>query len=101
MQSKSQHKDGNLSWFSPRDKKTGDIINQFLNGEDVDVDQELDQVRQSRGDDDDDDMMEDVPEPEHERRGSRTGGAGADATGGDPNVEGQASREGGADGGRA
>ena len=39
-------------------------------------------------------------QPEHGRHGS-TGGVGADATGGDPSTEGQHSRDGGADGGRA
>lgn len=105
MQSKSQHAEGKANWFSARDKRLGDIINQLLAGEDVDVESEVQNLRQGGGDDDagddDDDVMEDVQEPEHNRRGSRTGGAGADATGGDPSVEGQASREGGADGGRA
>ena len=47
--------------------------------------------------------MEDVegtnPDAEHHRHGS--GGAGPDATGGDVREEGQHSRDGGADGGRA
>lgn len=105
MQSKSQHREGNANWFSIRDKRLGEIINQLLSGEEVDVETEVENLRQHPGDDgagdDDDDIMEDVQGPDHGRRGSSTGGAGADATGGDPNVEGQASREGGADGGRA
>ena len=103
MQSKSQHSEAKANWFSARDKRLGDIINQLLSGEDVDVESEVQNLRQSQddGDDDDDHAMEDVQGPDHGRRGSSTGGAGADATGGDPTVEGQASREGGADGGRA
>lgn len=104
MQSKSQHKEGNANWFSTRDKRLGDIINQLLSGEEVDVELEVQNLRQGdggAGPDDDDDVMEDVQAPEHGRRGSSTGGAGADATGGDPSVEGRASRDGGADGGRA
>lgn len=104
MQSKSQHAEGKTNWFSARDKRLGEIINQLLSGEDVDVETEVQNLRNSDGDGDggdDDDVMEDAPGPDHNRRASSTGGAGADATGGDPNLEGQASREGGADGGRA
>lgn len=107
MQSKSQHSESKANWFSPRDKRLGEIVNQLLSGEDVDVESEVQNLRQNPDndggddDDDDDDVMDDVQSPDHNRRGSSTGGAGADATGGDPNVEGQASREGGADGGRA
>ena len=54
-------------------------------------------------DQDDDETMEDVDgadeDPSHQRGGS--GGAGPDATGGDVREEGEQSREGGADGGRA
>ncbi|KAF1356866.1 proteasome complex subunit Rpn13 ubiquitin receptor-domain-containing protein [Delphinella strobiligena] len=102
MQSKSQHREGKANWFSSRDKRLGDIINQLLSGEDVDVESEVRTLRHDGGaDDDDDDVMEDAQSPDHGRRGSSTGGAGADATGGDPSEEGRASREGGADGGRA
>lgn len=104
MQSKSQHPEGNPNWFSPRDQRLGDIINQLLSGEDVDVEAEVQDLRNmgsGDGDGDDDDVMDDAPAPDSARRHSSTGGAGADATGGDPTVEGEASREGGADGGRA
>lgn len=105
MQAKSQHKEGNPSWFSARDKRLGDIIHQLLSGEEADVEEEVRGLQGggSGGGDDDDDVMEDAPgsnqQPEHHRQGS--GGAGADATGGDPRAEGEASRGGGADGGRA
>ncbi|KAK4964042.1 hypothetical protein LTR28_004126, partial [Elasticomyces elasticus] len=110
MQSKSQHVDGNVSWFSARDLALGKTVNQLLQGEDVDVDAVTERLREENGgggggrdDDGDDDAMEDVQGshvPEQGGQGS-TGGAGADATGGDPTEEGEASRQGGADGGRA
>ena len=37
LQSKSQHPSGDASWFSSRDKRYGEIINQVLAGEEVDV----------------------------------------------------------------
>lgn len=107
MQSKTQHKDGSLSWFSQRDQKLGQIVDLLLQGDEVDVEQELEDVRRGGGDDDDDDDgsnddadtmdVDDRPG----RRQSQTGGAGSGATGGDTRDEGEASREGGADGGRA
>lgn len=114
MQAKSQHKDGTASWFSTRDEQIGDLINTLLSGDDVDYEEELARIRQGGGggdgDDDaghdDDTAMEDVQQGqaadhsvEHERHGS--GGAGQDATGGDPREEGEDSRRGGEDGGRA
>lgn len=102
MQSKSQHPDGKANWFSPRDLRLGQIVDMLLQGEDIDVQDELqniDQLGPGRGDDDDE-TMEDVEHTEsHEGQGS--GGAGADATGGDVREEGEEAREGGADGGRA
>jgi 26S proteasome regulatory subunit N13 len=101
LQSKSQHTSGDASWFSSRDKRYGEIINNILAGEEVDVGFELQRLR--GGDDDDDENGDDIDmedaQPEHHRQGS--GGAGADATGADARDEGEASREGGADGGRA
>lgn len=104
MQSKSQHKEGSLSWFSQRDQRLGQIVDMLLRGEDVDVEQELEDVRNGGGDgtgpSGDADAME-VDQDDLERQESQTGGAGADATGGDYRDEGESSREGGADGGRA
>ena len=103
MQSKTQHREGSLSWFSQRDQRLGQIVDQLLQGEEVDVEQEVEEINNGGGDggtDGDTDMMDMDEEPHHDRSGS-TGGAGADATGGDPRDEGEASREGGADGGRA
>lgn len=104
LQSKSQHPQGNPSWFSPRDLKLGQIVNNLLQGEEVDVQQEIAQLpRDQDGADDDDEPMEDVEGTNHERnrRPSGSGGAGPGATGGDVREEGEQSREGGADGGRA
>lgn len=67
--------------------------------------QEIASVPSGQGgaDGDGDEPMEDVegtdPSAEHHRGGS--GGAGPGATGGDIREEGEGSREGGADGGRA
>ncbi|KAH8697360.1 proteasome complex subunit Rpn13 ubiquitin receptor-domain-containing protein [Talaromyces proteolyticus] len=104
LQSKSQHEQGDLTWFSPRDLKLGEIVNSLLQGEEVDVETEIANIpRNEPGDGDDDATMEDVEGTHHggEHRGSGSGGAGFDATGGDIREEGEESREGGADGGRA
>lgn len=103
LQSRSQHQDGDPAWFSTRDLKLGQIVNTLLQGEDVNVEETMANLPGDQGGPggDEDETMEDVPErgPEHHRGGS--GGAGAGATGGDIREEGQESREGGADGGRA
>ncbi|PQE25772.1 hypothetical protein CJF30_00000501 [Rutstroemia sp. NJR-2017a BBW] len=104
MQSKPQARNGDPSWFSPRDLKIGQIVDTLLQGEEVNVEEEIAQVRGADGgDDDQDETMEDVEghgEPsEHHRGGS--GGAGPGATGGDVREEGAGAREAGADGGRA
>lgn len=104
MQSKPQSRDGSPSWFSPRDRKIGDIVNRLLQGEEVNVTSELASVRNvDDRDDDDDETMEDVEgtRGQHAHHGSGSGGAGPDATGGDVREEGEESREGGADGARA
>ena len=79
-------------------------MNTLLQGEEVDVSQEMSNLPDGQGPDGDgDETMEDVEgtdhDPSHHRGGS--GGAGPDATGGDIREEGEQSREGGADGGRA
>ncbi|KAG5949993.1 hypothetical protein E4U53_005577 [Claviceps sorghi] len=106
MQSKPQSRDGDPSWFSPRDRKIGEIVNEILQGGEVNVLSELASVRNNGGrrdDDDDDETMEDVEEDRgpQAHRGVGSGGAGPDATGGDVRQEGEESREGGADGARA
>ncbi|PYH87185.1 hypothetical protein BO82DRAFT_360285 [Aspergillus uvarum CBS 121591] len=105
LQSKSQHEGGNPSWFSPRDIRLGEIINTLLQGEEVDVEEEIANLpRGPSSGGDDDETMEDVEGVDHDpshNHGGNSGGAGPDATGGDVREEGQGSREGGADGGRA
>lgn len=105
MQSKPQGRNGDPSHFSPRDRKIGDIVNRLLQGEEVDVTRELAAVRNTTSRDDDDDEDEQMEDADTRRvpraRHGSTGGAGADATGGDVREEGEDSREGGADGARA
>jgi 26S proteasome regulatory subunit N13 len=106
LQSKSQH-ERDLAYFSPRDLKLGEIVNTLLQGEEVDVQREIANMPSNErgGDDGDDDAtMEDVEgshHPSDHHGGHGSGGAGFDATGGDIREEGEESREGGADGGRA
>lgn len=104
MQSKPQSRNGDPSWFSPRDLKIGDIVNRILQGEEVNTTQELSAVRNVDDRPDDDDATMEDAETQGERPGqggSGSGGAGADATGGDVREEGEGPREGGADGARA
>ncbi|QPG99710.1 hypothetical protein C2857_002378 [Epichloe festucae Fl1] len=106
LQSKPQSRNGDPSWFSPRDRKIGEVVNKLLQGEEVNVMSELATVRNAgdrHDDDDDDETMEDVGghRGSHAHGGSGSGGAGPDATGGDVREEGEGAREGGADGARA
>ena len=95
---------GDASWFSPRDLKIGQIVDTLLQGDSVNVEEEIAQAQSGNDrDDDKDETMEDVEghgAPSEHHRGSG-GGAGPDATGGDIREEGAGAREGGADGGRA
>ncbi|KAL8644528.1 MAG: hypothetical protein Q9226_007717 [Calogaya cf. arnoldii] len=103
LQSKNQHAQGESGYFSQRDLMVGEVVNQLLQGEHVDVREELNNLPNDQGGPDDDDdsrnRMEDV------RRESQSGVAENIASGdpfmGDPGNEGEGSREGGADGGRA
>ncbi|KAK2795600.1 hypothetical protein FQN50_009706 [Emmonsiellopsis sp. PD_5] len=105
LQSRSQHQSGNPAWFSPRDLELGRIVNELLQGEDIDVTEAIANLPRGDGGNggDDDETMEDVEGADRspDRRGGGSGGAGPDATGGDIREEGEESREGGADGGRA
>ncbi len=77
-------------------------MNNLLQGEDVDVEAQMASIPQDQNGPDEDEPMEDVEGASHDRnRPSGGGGAGPDATGGDIREEGEPSREGGADGGRA
>lgn len=103
LQSKTQHAQGDQGWFSPRDLKLGEIVDQLLQGEHVNVQEEMSNIPSGQDGQDDDgdggDRMEGV------RRESQSGAAENLASGdpfiGDPSNEGEESREGGADGGRA
>jgi 26S proteasome regulatory subunit N13 len=98
LQSKPQHPSGKPNYFSERDLKLGNVVNDILQGEEVDVQTALSQSGPGRPDEDED--MDDAPGADELQRTS-TGGAGPDATGGDFRKEGEESREGGADGARA
>lgn len=98
LQSKPSHSSGKPNYFSERDLEIGRIVNTILQGDEIDVQAALSQVGQGRTDEDED--MGDAPS-DHELRRQSTGGAGPGATGGDFRNEGEDSREGGADGGRA
>lgn len=109
MQSKPQGRTGDPTWFSPRDLKLGQIVDRLMQGDDVDIDRELAEIRRGNsgggGRDDDgdgDEMMGDDEGGDRSNQGAGgSGGAGADATGGDIRDEGEEAREGGADGARA
>ena len=108
LQSRSQHEAGNPAWFSARDLKLGNIVNTLLQGEEINVENEIANLPRhdgggGGGDGDDDEPMEDVEGTDHnaDRHQGGSGGAGPGATGGDVREEGEESREGGADGGRA
>ena len=102
LQSKSQHPQGNPSFFSPRDVKLGQLVDLLLQGEEVDVEREIANIPNEGGKkDDDDETMEDADDREADHHRAPSGGAGAGATGGDFRQEGEGPREGGADGGRA
>jgi 26S proteasome regulatory subunit N13 len=107
LQSKSQHAEGQGNYFSERDLKLGEIVNSILETGDPDAAQaesvDAGSGGSRRPSDDQDEDMEDAPPSGNglDRTNSSTGGAGADATGGDVREEGHEAREGGADGGRA
>jgi len=98
LQSKSQSTSDDPSFFSARDLKLGEVVNSLLQGEEVDVQEAVAEMRAGHPPGDEDETMEDVEGTDHDREG---GGAGAGATGGDIREEGEGAREGGADGGRA
>ncbi|KAL8967600.1 MAG: hypothetical protein Q9183_002839 [Haloplaca sp. 2 TL-2023] len=105
LQAKSQHAEGDQGWFSPRDLKLGEIVDQLLQGEQVNVQEEMSNVPGAQGDPDNNDDDNDGDRMEGVRRESQ-GGTGENLASGDPFIgdpsnEGEESREGGADGGRA
>jgi 26S proteasome regulatory subunit N13 len=95
---------GQMNTFSRRDISMCRLVDNILQGNGLAYGDDNDGAALYAGDDDDDQAMEDVQEenaarPQHNR--SASGGAGADATGGDVRDEGAGSRDGGEDGGRA
>lgn len=102
LQSKSQARDGDASYVSPRDLKIAAIVDSLLQGDEVNVAQEIAPYR-SDNQGDGDEPMEDVEGhgDSSEQHQGGSGGAGPGATGGDIREEGAGAREGGADGGRA
>lgn len=102
LQSKPQNENGDPAYYSPRDRKIGDIVHRLLQGEEVEVAEELSALRNNDDQpDDEDETMEDADAQRDPRTQRGSGGAGPDATGGDVREEGSGSREGGADGARA
>ncbi|KAI9766104.1 MAG: hypothetical protein M1840_006811 [Geoglossum simile] len=101
LQSKSQSTRGEASYWSARDRRLGEIVDELLQGEDVDVPSAIAQVQDQ--DPDEDEPMEDVEHSGHPggHHQGGSGGAGPGATGGDIREEGEEAREGGADGARA
>lgn len=101
LQAKAQGPRDDPSWWSNKDKEIVVIVDQLVNGSEVDVDGSLANVpaEDEEDEDDPDEQMEDA-DPLL-RRHESAGGAGSGATGGDVREEGEDSREGGADGARA
>lgn len=98
LQSQSQHPQGDKGWFSPRDLKIGQVVNKLLQGDEVNALEEVQGAENQRGGDGYDDNMEDAPPPGGDIQGNIGNG---DPTMGNVENEGEESREGGADGGRA
>ncbi|KAI1810768.1 proteasome complex subunit Rpn13 ubiquitin receptor-domain-containing protein [Poronia punctata] len=91
------------SYWSPRDRKIGEIVEELLSGGEPDIPGMLASVNNNNTDDGDGDTaMGDAQGRGHSNDPhGGSGGAGADATGGDVRDEGEDAREGGADGARA
>lgn len=49
LQSKSQHPQGDSSWFSPRDLKVGQIVDRLLQGDEVNVQEEVANITTEQG----------------------------------------------------
>lgn len=99
LQSKSQDPKGDPAHFSQRDLKIGWIVDRYLQGEEVNVPLEVSTLEHDEGGDGGDETMEDAaPEGHGDIQGNIGSG---DPFMGNPEHEGEESREGGADGGRA
>lgn len=98
LQSKSQHPQGDPSWFSARDLKLGSIVNTLLQGEKVNVDEELADLPNEQGDGGDTEMEDARPEGGDDIHGNIGGGPLGE---GNQENEVSESRDAGGDGGRA
>ena len=99
MQSKSQHAQRDPAWFSPRDLKIGWVVDRLLQGDEINVRDEIANISNDQGGNGGDEEMEDA-RPEGQGDIQENIGNG-DPFMGNPENEGGGSREGGADGGRA
>ena len=99
LQSKGQHPQGDRAWFSPRDEKIGRIVDRLLQGDEVNVQEEYANISNDNGGNGDDEAMEDAGPASHGDTHSNVGGG--DPFMSDTRNEGDESRGGGADGGRA
>ena len=79
LQSKSQHPQGDMAWFSPKDLKLGEIVDRLLQGDEVNAREEFDNVQSEGGEGGGDAEMEDAPGGEGS--GTRGGGNNNPSTG--------------------
>lgn len=89
LQSKSQHSQGDMAWFSAKDLKLGQIVDRLLQGDEVNAREEFDNVQNEGGEGGGDAEMEDAPGGEGPGSG---GDANDDPFPGDQNYEGAGSR---------
>ena len=77
MQSKNQHPAGDPSWFSPRDLKYGEIVDRLLQGDQVNVQEEVSNIQDDHtGQGDGADHMDiDNSEPQGQADGVGNNGA--------------------------
>lgn len=104
LQSKSQNAQGDPAWFSPRDLKLGQIVNRLLQGDEVNVEEEIANVPTDHGGngDDDNDSTSNVEDLRPEGQATTPEDiASGNPFLGDSGEEGQSSRGSGVDGRRA
>ena len=99
MQSKSQHSQGDPTFFSPRDLKIGWIVDRLLQGDEVNVTDEVASIPNNQGGSEGDETMEDAPPGGHGNNQGNTGSSGPSLGNSGPGSE--ETRQGGADGGRS
>ena len=99
MQSKSQHPQGDPSFFSPRDLKIGWIVDRLLQGDEVNVTDEVANISKNQGGSEGDEAMEDAALGGNDDNQGSSGSG--DPSSGNPETGSAENRQGGADGGRA